>query len=225
MKIVYDITKFTMLDYPKELACIVWFTGCNMRCKYCHNPQIVTSKGTQTLEDVKSFLETRVGVLGGVVLSGGEATLHKSLPQFARDIKEMGFKVKLDTNGTNPKMIQELIEEDLLDYVALDYKATKDKYEEITGFDKWIDFDRTLDILVKNQDKIEFEVRTTWHTSLLDDDDIDSILADLNTRGYNNTFFVQKCNPVEDEYSFAQLPASKNIEESRFVGKNDVKIR
>jgi len=212
MKIVYEITKFTMLDYPKELACIVWFTGCNMRCKYCHNPQIVTDQGTQTFENVKEFLKTRVGILGGVVLSGGEATLHKDLPQFAKDIKEMGFKIKLDTNGTNPQMVQKMIEEGLVDYVALDYKATKEKMEEITGFNHWDKFTKTLDVLIENKSKVEFEVRTTWHTSLLNKKDIDSILSDLNSRGYKNTFFIQNCNVVDNKNSFAQLPTSKNIE-------------
>lgn len=228
MKKIFDITKFTMLDYPEELACIVWFVGCNMRCKYCHNPQITLAKGEFEDQYVFDFLESRKGVLGGVVLSGGEATLHKDLPEFVRKIKELGFKVKLDTNGTNPRMVQEMLEENLLDYIALDYKSTREKFEVVTGRKEelWNEFDKTLDLLVNNQDKIGFEVRTTWHTSLLEEKDVDKILEDLNSRGYKNTFYVQKCNPVEHSMSFAQLPQSQEFNARKFVGsKIDVKIR
>lgn len=228
MNRIYDITKFTMLDYPNELACVVWFVGCNMRCKYCHNPQIVSDKGKYTEEYVKDFLKSRQNVLGAVVFSGGEATLHKNLPEFAKEIKELGFKIKLDTNGSNPRMVQQMIEENLVDYVALDYKSTREKFEEVTGVNPklWDDFDKTLDILIANKDKLEFEVRTTWHTSLLTEEDIDKMLEDLNSRGYENTFFLQKCNPVENKLSFAQLPASQELNPHKFFGnKIEVNIR
>ncbi|MCW9026800.1 MAG: anaerobic ribonucleoside-triphosphate reductase activating protein [Thiovulaceae bacterium] len=122
---IYDITKFTHLDYPEHLACIIWFSGCNMRCDYCYNSDIVFSKqGKYNTEDAIEFLKKRVNKLDGVVLSGGEATGHY-LYQFCEDIKELGFDIKLDTNGTYSRAVKELLDLNLIDYVALDYKAPK----------------------------------------------------------------------------------------------------
>ncbi|MGE3613975.1 MAG: anaerobic ribonucleoside-triphosphate reductase activating protein, partial [Sulfurimonas sp.] len=127
-KVIYDLTTFTHVDYPDHLSCIVWFSGCNMRCDYCYNKDIVFAKdGKYSYDDILDFLKTRVGLLEAVVLSGGEATSHELLP-FCREIKKLGFKIKLDTNGTNFSTIKELLDANLLDYVALDYKAPKDKF-------------------------------------------------------------------------------------------------
>ncbi|HFQ61604.1 MAG TPA: 4Fe-4S cluster-binding domain-containing protein, partial [Epsilonproteobacteria bacterium] len=107
-KPIYDITKFTHLDYPDHLACIIWFAGCNMRCDYCYNKDIVFAKnGTYSLNDALAFLETRRSLLDGVVLSGGEASLQELIP-FCKAIKKLGFSIKLDTNGTNPELVKEL---------------------------------------------------------------------------------------------------------------------
>ena len=117
-KVVYDITKFTHLDFPNHLACIVWFSGCNMRCDYCYNKDIVFAKnGVYSYNDVIDFLKTRVGLLDAVVLSGGEATLHE-LVLFCKEIKKLGFLIKLDTNGTNPHAIKNLLDLNLLDFIA-----------------------------------------------------------------------------------------------------------
>ncbi|MDR0762368.1 MAG: radical SAM protein, partial [Campylobacteraceae bacterium] len=99
LKPIFDITPFTMLDYPEHLSCIVWFAGCNMRCSYCYNPHIVLGEGNIGIDELLNFLRTRAGRLEGVVLSGGECTLYPELPKLCREIKELGFKIKLDTNG------------------------------------------------------------------------------------------------------------------------------
>jgi pyruvate formate lyase activating enzyme len=107
--IIYDITKFTHLDYPDHLAAIIWFSGCNMRCDYCYNKEIVFAKsGSITLREALDFLRSRRGLLDGVVLSGGEATAYELLP-FTQAIKEMGFSIKLDTNGTNFNNLKKLL--------------------------------------------------------------------------------------------------------------------
>ena len=106
---IYDVTPFTLLDFPGQTACIIWFSGCNMRCGYCHNPQIVKGVGDKSVEDVLAFLEKRRDLLNGVVLSGGEATLYKDIIPFVTKIKCMGYAVKLDTNGTRPDIIQEML--------------------------------------------------------------------------------------------------------------------
>ena len=189
-KDIYDLTKFTHLDYPNELACIVWFNGCNMRCKYCYNDDIVFDKsGNYSYEDVLDFLKTRVGLLDGVVLSGGEAT-GKNLFEFCQKIKELGFLIKLDTNGINYNAIKELIDNKLLDYIALDYKAPKYKFEAITASNKYDDFEHTLSYLIKKD--FNFEVRTTLHTDLLDYEDINFIINDLSNKGYDNSFYIQR---------------------------------
>ena len=189
-KVIYDISKFTHLDYPNHLACIVWFSGCNMRCDYCYNKDIVFAKdGSYSYEDVLEFLKTRVGLLDAVVLSGGEATSH-NLVEFCKKIKQLGFLIKLDTNGVNYDAIKELIDLDLLDFVALDYKAPKEKFLQITHSNRYDDFSKTLDFLI--QSSMEFEVRTTLHNDLLHVEDINAIISDLSMRGYTDTYYIQK---------------------------------
>lgn len=216
---IYNLTQFTMLDYKGKLSCIIWFAGCNMKCQYCHNPQIVESKGEYSLESIKSFLKSRVGILEAVVLSGGESTLYKGLPELAKYIKSLGFKVKLDTNGTNPKMVKKMIDEDLVDYIALDYKATKSKFTKITNCKLWLKFQETLDILTLGNYNIPFEVRTTWHTDLLSEADIQEILDDLNSKGYKSNFYLQGCNQVNNSLAFAVLPQSKPINTNNLISK------
>jgi pyruvate formate lyase activating enzyme len=187
---IYSVTPFTMLDFPGRTACIVWFSGCNMRCGYCHNPQIVRGKGRGTAEQVLQFLEKRKGLLDGVVLSGGEATLYRDIVDFARQVKRLGYAVKLDTNGTRPDIVQELLKDSLLDYVALDYKAPASKYGKVTATHLFKYFDETLSRLCW-QDKVPFEVRTTVHTDFLGENDVGDIMEDLSARGYRGAYYVQ----------------------------------
>ena len=189
-KIIYDITKFTHLDYPDHLACIVWFSGCNMRCDFCYNKDIVFAKdGKYSYADLLEFLKSRVGLLDAVVLSGGEATSHELLT-FCKQIKELGFLIKLDTNGTNYNSLKELLELKLLDFVALDYKAPKNKFTQITHSNRYDEFSNSLDLLINNN--TAFEARTTLHNDLLTVNDINSIISDLRRRGYTNNYYIQK---------------------------------
>ena len=189
-KVIYDYTSFTHLDYPNHLACIVWFSGCNMRCDYCYNKDIVFAKnGKYSYNDILKFLKSRENLLDAVVLSGGEATTH-DLVVFSKAIKAMGFKIKLDTNGTNFTAVKELIELDLLDYVALDYKAPESKFTQVTHSNKYKEFSNTLDMLINKN--IDFEARTTVHSELTDVDDINTIMLDLKQRGYNKTYYIQE---------------------------------
>jgi len=217
-KVIYDITKFTHLDYPKHLACIVWFSGCNMRCDFCYNKDIVFAKdGQYSYSDVLEFLKTRVNLLEAVVLSGGEATSHE-LVEFCKQVKELGFLIKLDTNGTNYNSVKELLKLNLLDYVALDYKAPEDKFMQITHSNRYDEFSKTLNLLI--QSNIEFEVRTTLHSDLLDVDDINAIINDLTFRGYDNKYYIQKFLLTEDNIgnltraatSFDESKLSKALE-------------
>ena len=131
-KIVYDFTKFTTTDYTGELACIVWHISCNLLCSYCYNDNIVFAKTAKYCQnDILEFLQNRKNLLTAVVLSGGEATMHEIEPFCAR-VKKMGFKIKLDTNGVNTKRVKNLIDKNLIDFISLDFKAPKDKFEKIT---------------------------------------------------------------------------------------------
>jgi pyruvate formate lyase activating enzyme len=133
--IIKGLEKQTLLDYPGKLACIVFTFGCNFRCGYCHNPELVVDdmRPEITQDSILRFLEERKDFLEGVVITGGEPTLHSDLPVFISKIKKLGFAVKLDTNGSNPKMLMELIDKKLLDYVAMDVKAPLDSYESVAN--------------------------------------------------------------------------------------------
>lgn len=175
-----------------------------MRCGYCHNPQIVKGKAQIGASKVLSFLQERKNLLDGVVFSGGEATLYKTLPCFARKVKEMGYAIKLDTNGTRPEILNDLLEGDLLDYVALDYKSPATKFSTITGIKKNSGFQKSLVRLIE-QTKIPFEVRTTVHTALLDEKDINDIVDDLDDLGYNGIYYVQNFRDI-DAKTLGNLP-------------------
>jgi len=135
--IIGGLEKLSLLDYPEHLAAIIFTQGCNFRCHFCYNPQLVLpdkEKGPALLEsDLFLFLKQRQGKLEGVVITGGEPTLHPDLPEFIRAIKGLGYLVKLDTNGTNPEMLAGLIEAKLIDYIAMDLKAPLAKYSRTAG--------------------------------------------------------------------------------------------
>ena len=188
-KIVYDITKFTTTDYAGHLSCIIWFIGCNFRCLYCYNDDIVYSKnGKYDLKEVLLFLKSRVGLLDSVVLSGGEATIHNLIP-LCKTIKRLGFKIKLDTNGSNLKQIRELINLKLLDYIAIDFKATKDKFKKIVGIGIYDNFIKTIKFLITID--FNFELRTTVNTNLIDEEDINNIILTISKLGYKNIYYLQ----------------------------------
>lgn len=133
---IYGFNKLTLLDYPGHLGATVFLGGCNMRCPFCHNASLVTKLGTQAAiprEKVMESLEKRKNILEGVCITGGEPTLYPELPNFIKDIKYLGLKVKLDTNGSNPSMMRDLINNKLIDYVAMDIKSSRARYHEASG--------------------------------------------------------------------------------------------
>ncbi|HSQ98069.1 MAG TPA: anaerobic ribonucleoside-triphosphate reductase activating protein [Rickettsiales bacterium] len=187
---ITDITKFTFQDFPDKTACIIWLAGCNFRCPYCHNPDFIMKKCKCLDEkEVFDFLESRVELLDGVVLSGGECTLSNELYDFIKKIKSMGFLVKIDTNGTNFELVKRLIEDKLIDFIALDYKAPKNKFLSIAKIDKFDIFSETLNFAISSN--IDMEIRTTVHTKLLNEDDLNEIINDLNSRNYKSNFYIQ----------------------------------
>jgi pyruvate formate lyase activating enzyme len=207
---IYSVTPFTMLDFPGKTACIVWFSGCNMRCPYCHNPQIVKGKGRGDVGQVFDFLKKRAGLLDGVVLSGGEASAYPGLPDFITQVKKLGYAVKLDTNGLRPDIIDDFLRQSFLNYIALDYKAPPHKFKKVTGVDKYNEFTKTLDLLCA-QKAIPFEVRTTVHTDLMDEDDVDAIIHDLENRGYQGRHAIQNFTHSDDRPTLGFMREQERI--------------
>lgn len=130
------IQKLSTIDYPGYTVASVFTIGCNMRCGYCHNPGLVLPEryvGAIPTDDVLAWLETRRGLLEGVAISGGEPTMHSDLPDFIRACRRMGFRIKLDTNGTNPTMLCQLLDEGLVDFIAMDIKGPLERYVQIAA--------------------------------------------------------------------------------------------
>jgi len=192
---ICDITPFTLQDFPDHTACILWFGGCNMRCAYCHNPQLVLGKKKRLdWKEIRQFLKERQNLLDGVVLSGGECTLTPDLPDFIKNLRKMGYKIKLDTNGLRPDVLDILLSNRQLDYVALDYKAPRNKFQRITGRSQFDTFRRSLEMLCAQD--IPFEVRTTVHTGLMDESDVKAIMADLEQLNFRGNYYIQNFQPA-----------------------------
>lgn len=205
-KPVSNITPFTLLDYPDKSACILWYSGCNMRCLYCYNPEIVFGKGKFSFPEMISFLETRKGLLDAVVFSGGECLIHKNIVEQIRTVKEMGFLVKVDTNGSSPKVLSELLDENLLDYIALDFKSNKESFQAITQSDLFERFEKSFQLLLESD--ITFEVRTTYHSELIAREELKEMIDYLKYNEYTGTYYIQYFrNHVE---TIEKLPDSRN---------------
>lgn len=185
-----DITPLTCLDYPGKVACIFWFAGCNLRCPYCYNPELVTGKRGPGRPDWAAFLDERRGFLDGVVLSGGEASLQTGLPELCVRLRSMGFLVKLDTNGSNPGMLKRLLENRLVDYVALDHKMPASRSWTLPGGASLFEgFARCVRLLAGAG--VPFEIRTTCHPSLLREAELVEMAAEAAALGYRGEYFLQ----------------------------------
>ncbi len=162
--IVGGLQKNSLIDYPGKVSCVCFFTGCNFDCPYCHNPDLVlknmTSLRPLNEDGLCSFLEARKGLLDGVVLSGGEPTLESELVPLCRKIKAMGYALKLDTNGSRPWVIKDLIEKGLIDYVAMDVKTEPGRYSHLIkrGYDP-SGLLSSIQIIMGSE--IDYEFRTT----------------------------------------------------------------
>ena len=160
----YGLQKLTLLDYPGLMAATVFTGGCNFRCPFCHNRSLVflnENNGEISSDDILSYLKTRSKILDGVCISGGEPLLHKGIGNFIRQVKDLGLKVKLDTNGSNFEAMKKLIEDGLIDYVAMDIKNHPKKYSETIGLET---FDLKAIEKSKNyllEDHVDYEFRTT----------------------------------------------------------------
>ena len=168
---ICGLQKMTLLDYPGKIACTVFLGGCNFRCPFCHNSELFMGKPEKLMEDEEffRFLSTRKGLLDGVCVSGGEPTLYKNLPAFMARIKELGFLVKLDTNGYRPEIVKQLVADGLVDYIAMDVKNSPDLYVKTVGLES-IDLapiEESLRFLIEGS--VDYELRTTLVAQLHDE--------------------------------------------------------
>ncbi len=161
MKIV-GFQKLSLLDFPGKIACIIWTAGCNLNCSYCQNSGILQEYQTNFEEsEILDYLKKRKNMLEGICISGGEPLLQNDLVDFCKKVKEIGLEIKLDTNGTLPDKLQTLIDEKLVDYVAMDIKSGLSEYSKVCG--KSYDYGKILKSLeILKQDKVEYELRTTF---------------------------------------------------------------
>jgi pyruvate formate lyase activating enzyme len=168
------LQKVSLIDYPGLISAIIFLQGCNFKCSYCHNPELVDSKLFQPCikeKEVLDFLNKRRGKLDAVVITGGEPTIHDGLALFIKQIKKMGFAVKLDTNGSQPQVIKNLLDEKLLDFIAMDIKASLEKYKDIVKTQVNPDsIKESIRLILKA--KIPYEFRTTIVASQLEEKDI-----------------------------------------------------
>lgn len=174
---IYGLQKMTLLDFPGRVACTVFLGGCDYRCPFCHNFELVdgTANPVMEEEELLGFLSKRTGLLDGVAFTGGEPCLHRDLPELMRKIRAMGYKIKLDTNGYHPALLREMLTEGLVDYVAMDVKNSPRKYAETCGVQK-ID----MDIIRESIEIIktlapDYEFRTTVVNELHDNEDFEEI--------------------------------------------------
>lgn len=233
------LQKFTLLDYPGEVAAIIFTQGCNFRCGFCYNPMLVEpagadklkyplsggeQKGHQLLEegDLFAFLEKRFGKLSGVVITGGEPTIQPDLPDFLKKIKQIGYRIKLDTNGTNPVMLETLLPAGLVDYIAMDIKTSPEKYDKLAG--KKVNLEnirKSAKIIISSG--LPHEFRTTVVSGWVDKEDMVKIGQMI--QGADN-WYLQAFKPdaelVDDAFRKIEATGLRTIKEMARVGANFV---
>lgn len=208
---ISGIVKSSLVDFPGHISSVLFLPGCNYDCFYCHNRQIINGSHSKLdIEEILEFLKKRVGLIDGVVITGGEPTLHHDLQQFIETIKELGYKIKLDTNGSSPDVISQFLDLGLCDYYAVDYKAPFARYREVAGMcadaKKVL---QTINLLLGSG--TEFEVRTTLIPQLKEEDLVAMarelpVLPKYVLNAYRKPEFYH----LEDEERILQTPYTKN---------------
>ena len=183
------LQKLSLIDYPGKPAAVIFTQGCNMVCPYCHNPQLVYPQFFEkpfSKEELFVFLNKRRGILKGVVITGGEPTVHPDLYEFCGEIKDLGFSVKLDTNGTNPQMLKNLIKDNLINFIAMDIKSPLQKYSLFYKGDLK-NIEESVSIIKSSQ--LPHLFRTTFDTDILTKEDI----AQICLIAGHSEFVLQDC--------------------------------
>lgn len=213
---IHGLQKMTLLDFPGHVACTVFLSGCDFRCPFCHNFELAdgSAKPVMNEEALLSFLSGRKGLLDGVAFTGGEPCLHQeTLPSLIREIRELGFAVKLDTNGYHPEFLASLLSEGLLDYVAMDIKNSPEKYAQTAGLPK-IDLSKirkSISLLMKSG--VSYEFRTTLIEEFHEEEDVRKMGEMI--RGADR-YFLQAFTD-RDTVPFAGLHAPETVKIQHFL--------
>lgn len=221
--IISGIQKFTVLDYPGKTACIIFTGGCDLRCRFCHNPEFVLPEGLAKLkgsfipeEAVFNFLRERQGLLDGVVISGGEPTIMPDLDRFIGQVKDLGFLVKLDTNGNHPQVLLRLLESGLLDYVAMDFKTSLSGYQSLAG--PMADAGRVAESMaLLKAGRTEYEFRTTLIREFHTDEILDEMRRTL--RGAKRLYLQPFRSEVTLDPALRSCHAFSRDEMERIAGR------
>ncbi len=235
MNFISGIEPFSLLDYPEKASCIIFFAGCPFRCGFCHNPEFVLPELISKIknsfikqEAVFNFLKKRQGLLDGVVISGGEPTSVPHLDEFLSRIKDLGFLIKLDTNGANPLILEKLVEKNLVDYFAMDIKINFDNYHRIIRVDFDINKIKQSFNFIKNCG-LPYEFRTTVIKEIHTKKILTLLARDL--QGVDN-YFLQRFRSIHTldknfkKFSSYSLSELSDIAENIFKRYNiNVKIR
>lgn len=221
--LIGGLQKSSLIDYPKKIAAIVFTHGCNFHCPYCHNPELVNGLVDNISQnEVLDFLRIRQGKLDGIVITGGEPCLHKDLPDFLKIIKDMGYCVKLDTNGSQSDMLENIINQKLADYIAMDIKAPIEKYESVVKINFNIqNIIKSIDLIMNSG--IDYEFRTTVVKNLLSPEDFDKIgfLADGADKYFIQNFLYTKT--LDKSYSkAAPFTKAELIESQNFLKQHNI---
>ncbi|MFT4311880.1 MAG: anaerobic ribonucleoside-triphosphate reductase activating protein [Candidatus Woesearchaeota archaeon] len=193
----FGLQKLSMVDYPGHLCATIFTQGCNMRCSYCHNPELIflqkqSNKGLEETEILK-FLQKRKDQLEGVCITGGEPTIHgDALIESIRKIKSLGYRVKLDTNGTNPTLVKKLIAQKLVDYIAMDVKGDEKFYEVITKTNSSLYHSLLQTIELLKQNMVDYEFRITLFSNHHTDEMMDTVARLISGA---KVIYLQKGNP------------------------------
>ena len=189
---VAGIQGMTAVDFPGRLACVLFTRGCPWKCRYCHNDSLRFQGECMPWEEIETFLRERVGFLDGVVISGGEPTLHPEMCSLLAWIRELGYAVAIHTNGFYPNMLHCILRKNLVDYVAMDIKAPPAAYDRITQTENaCIEVSRSISIILESG--IDYEFRTTWHPSVLSENELMETMRTAAKSGIKK-YYLQQFN-------------------------------
>ena len=219
---IHGLQKMTLLDFPGRVACTVFLGGCDYRCPFCHNFELVDGTAPAVMDDgeLLSFLRKRQGLLDGVAITGGEPCLHAGLPDLLARIRELGFATKLDTNGCHPRMLERLLSDQLVDYVAMDVKNSPEKYARTAGVER-VDLDAIAESIRLIMDGApDYEFRTTVVEEFHEESDFHAMGEMI--RGARR-YFLQ-CLTDRDSVPFGNLhaPSRETLEKYREIARNYV---
>ncbi len=198
---IAGLQKLTLIDCPDKIACTIFLFGCNFRCGFCHNPELVLPDNPEKIykeKEILDFLRQRKKYLDAVCITGGEPLINPELNELLRKIKELGFIVKLDTNGSNPNKLKELIDEKIIDYIAMDIKADKDNYNTLAGVKIDINqIEESMKIIINSG--LDYEFRTTVIKGYHDAEKLRKIGEWISSFGKAKKYVIQNFIPREDK--------------------------